>query len=81
MLSSYTSRNWHGPCGGILVYSSDSDLPMCEKLSLSDRTRIRKREIGFIFQAFNLIGGLTICENITRLPVVPRVRKNGRARA
>jgi putative ABC transport system ATP-binding protein len=30
-----------------------------EDLSLSQRTRIRNREIGFIFQAFNLIGDLT----------------------
>jgi putative ABC transport system ATP-binding protein len=33
-------------------------------LSLSDRTRIRNREIGFIFQAFNLIGDLTVFENV-----------------
>jgi len=33
-------------------------------LSLSDRTRIRNREIGFVFQAFNLIGDLTVYENV-----------------
>ena len=33
-------------------------------LSLADRTRIRNREIGFIFQAFNLIGDLTVYENV-----------------
>src|ERR1700684_2494326 len=32
-------------------------------LSISERTRIRNREIGFIFQAFNLIGDLTVYEN------------------
>ncbi len=42
-----------------------------EKLSLSDRTRIRNREIGFIFQAFNLIGDLTVFENV-ELPLTYR---------
>src|SRR5690242_9945711 len=33
-------------------------------LTLSERTRIRNREVGFIFQAFNLIGDLTVYENV-----------------
>jgi putative ABC transport system ATP-binding protein len=33
-------------------------------LSVSDRARIRNREIGFIFQSFNLIGDLTVYENV-----------------
>jgi putative ABC transport system ATP-binding protein len=41
------------------------------KLSLSDRTRIRNREIGFIFQAFNLLGDLTVFENV-ELPLTYR---------
>jgi putative ABC transport system ATP-binding protein len=40
-------------------------------LSSSDRTRIRNREIGFIFQAFNLIGDLTVYENV-ELPLTYR---------
>ena len=32
-------------------------------LTLAERTRIRNREIGFVFQAFNLIGDLTVYEN------------------
>lgn len=35
-----------------------------ESLSFSQRARIRNREIGFIFQSFNLIGDLTIVENV-----------------
>jgi putative ABC transport system ATP-binding protein len=34
------------------------------KLSMAERRRIRNREIGFIFQAFNLIGDLTVYENV-----------------
>jgi putative ABC transport system ATP-binding protein len=41
------------------------------RLSPSDRARIRNREIGFIFQAFNLIGDLTVYENV-ELPLTYR---------
>lgn len=40
-------------------------------LKLGERTRIRNREIGFIFQAFNLIGDLTVYENV-ELPLTYR---------
>ena len=40
-------------------------------LSLSQRARIRNREIGFIFQAFNLIGDLNVYENV-ELPLTYR---------
>ena len=33
-------------------------------LNFAERARIRNREIGFIFQAFNLIGDLTVFENV-----------------
>jgi putative ABC transport system ATP-binding protein len=42
-----------------------------ESLKLSERARIRNREIGFIFQAFNLIGDMTVYENV-ELPVTYR---------
>ena len=42
-----------------------------EKLSFADRARIRNREIGFIFQSFNLIGDLTVYENV-ELPLTYR---------
>jgi putative ABC transport system ATP-binding protein len=41
------------------------------KLSMAERSRIRNREIGFIFQAFNLIGDLTVYENV-ELPLTYR---------
>ena len=34
------------------------------KLKAADRARVRNREIGFIFQAFNLIGDLRVAENV-----------------
>ncbi len=40
-------------------------------LSASQRARIRNREIGFIFQSFNLIGDLTVFENV-ELPLTYR---------
>ncbi|MGH9763703.1 MAG: ABC transporter ATP-binding protein [Blastocatellia bacterium] len=40
-------------------------------LSASERARIRNREVGFIFQSFNLIGDLTVYENV-ELPLTYR---------
>jgi putative ABC transport system ATP-binding protein len=42
-----------------------------QSLKLAERARIRNREIGFIFQAFNLIGDLTVFENV-ELPLTYR---------
>jgi putative ABC transport system ATP-binding protein len=42
-----------------------------ESLDFSDRSRIRNQEIGFIFQSFNLIGDLTVYENV-ELPLTYR---------
>src|SRR5476649_610417 len=42
-----------------------------QSLSLPERARIRNREIGFIFQSFNLIGDLTVYENV-ELPLTYR---------
>ncbi|MGH9804007.1 MAG: ABC transporter ATP-binding protein [Candidatus Acidiferrales bacterium] len=41
------------------------------QLPLGERTRLRNREIGFIFQSFNLIGDLTVYENV-ELPLTYR---------
>jgi putative ABC transport system ATP-binding protein len=45
-------------------------------LSFADRARIRNREIGFIFQSFNLIGDLTVFENV-ELPLTYRGMPGG----
>ncbi len=60
---------------GLLDTPSDgkyllNDTPV-ETLKMRDRARIRNREIGFIFQAFNLIGDLTVYENV-ELPLTYR---------
>jgi putative ABC transport system ATP-binding protein len=42
-----------------------------QDLDAADRARIRNREIGFVFQSFNLIGDLTVYENV-ELPLTYR---------
>jgi putative ABC transport system ATP-binding protein len=42
-------------------------------LDFAERSRIRNQEIGFIFQSFNLIGDLTVYENV-ELPLTYRQR-------
>jgi putative ABC transport system ATP-binding protein len=55
------------PTGGSYMLNGKS----VQGLKLSERARIRNREIGFIFQAFNLIGDLTVYENV-ELPLTYR---------
>src|SRR3974377_1272455 len=47
-----------------------------ENLEFAERSRIRNQEIGFIFQSFNLIGDLTVYENV-ELPLTYRQRIPG----
>jgi putative ABC transport system ATP-binding protein len=60
---------------GLLDSPSDGGYQLNGKpvanLSMSERARIRNREIGFIFQSFNLIGDLTVYENV-ELPLTYR---------
>ena len=55
------------PTGGSYVLN---EKPV-QSLNLGERARIRNREIGFIFQSFNLIGDLTVYENV-ELPLAYR---------
>jgi len=55
------------PSGGTYVLNGRS----VHGLTPAERARIRNREIGFIFQAFNLIGGLTVYQNV-ELPLTYR---------
>jgi putative ABC transport system ATP-binding protein len=48
------------PSSGVYTLAGDS----VAQLAPTDRARVRNRQIGFIFQAFNLIGDLTVLENV-----------------
>ncbi|HET8714911.1 MAG TPA: ABC transporter ATP-binding protein, partial [Holophagaceae bacterium] len=65
------------PTGGTYELNSHP----AANLTLGERARIRNREIGFIFQSFNLIGDLTVFENV-ELPLVywglPAAERRGR---
>jgi putative ABC transport system ATP-binding protein len=54
------------------------------ELSAAERARVRNREIGFIFQSFNLIGDLTVLQNVA-LPLgyrgMPAAERSQRAHA
>ena len=55
------------PTDGSYVLNGNS----VANLNISERSRIRNREIGFIFQSFNLIGDLNVYENV-ELPLTYR---------
>lgn len=57
------------PTGGRYLLNSKP----VENLDFAERARIRNQEIGFIFQSFNLIGDLTVYENV-ELPLTYRQR-------
>jgi len=92
----FVSINGPSGCGkstllsilGLLDSPSDGDYWLAGKpvaeLPLAERARIRNREVGFIFQSFNLIGDLTVYENV-ELPLTYRglraVERKNRARA
>ncbi len=60
---------------GLLDSPSDGQYTLKDQpvasIGVGDRARIRNREIGFIFQSFNLIGDLTVYENV-ELPLTYR---------
>jgi putative ABC transport system ATP-binding protein len=58
------------PTNGTYVLNGNA----VQGLDLSQRARIRNREIGFIFQSFNLIGDLNVYENV-ELPLTYRGMK------
>src|SRR6185295_4366929 len=87
----FVSINGPSGCGkstllsilGLLDSPSDGNYWLGGKpvadLPLSERARIRNREVGFIFQSFNLIGDLTVFENV-ELPLTYRGLKSSERR-
>jgi len=79
----YVSINGPSGCGkstllsilGLLDSPSEGEYTLngrpVQELTHRERARVRNREIGFIFQAFNLIGDLTVYENV-ELPLTYR---------
>ena len=59
------------PTGGAYMLNGNA----VAELNPSARARIRNREIGFIFQSFNLIGDLSVFENV-ELPLTYRGLKS-----
>jgi len=65
------------PTSGTYTLAGES----VENLGLAERARIRNKQIGFIFQSFNLIGDLTVYENVElpltyrKLPAAERKRR------
>jgi len=55
------------PTGGEYWLAGES----VANLALAERARIRNRQVGFIFQSFNLVGDLTVQENV-ELPLTYR---------
>ncbi len=55
------------PTGGSYLLNAND----ASNLTASERARVRNREIGFIFQSFNLIGDLNVYENV-ELPLTYR---------
>ena len=68
---------------GLLDTPTDGDYVLNDQavdgLRFAERARIRNREIGFIFQAFNLIGDLTVYENV-ELPLTYRGMSSSEAK-
>ncbi len=87
----YVSINGPSGCGkstllsilGLLDSPTDGEYLLktkpVAKLDFGERARIRNREIGFIFQSFNLIGDLNVYENV-ELPLTYRGMRSAERR-
>ncbi|MGD2134839.1 MAG: ABC transporter ATP-binding protein [Gemmatimonadales bacterium] len=68
---------------GLLDTPTDGDYTLAgepvQSLTPTQRAYVRNRQIGFIFQAFNLIGDLTVYENV-ELPLTYRKMPSGERR-